>query len=65
MTAGSLDRRAFLRVSALGLAGGMGAGLHAQTSAGVTLPSYVADVDGDGRVGAADTQLMQQALFTS
>ena len=43
----------------------MGTGLRAQISAGVTLPAYVADVDGDGQLGAADTQLMQGALFTS
>ena len=65
MTTGSLDRRSFLRVGTLGLAGGLGAGLRAQTSSGVTLPPYVADVDGDGQLGAADIQLMQRALFTS
>ena len=65
MTAGSLDRRSFLRVGTLGLAGAIGTGLRAQTSAGVTLPAYVADVDGDGQLGAADTQLMRGALFTS
>ena len=65
MTAGSLGRRLFLRVGTLGLAGAMGTGLRAQTSAGVTLPAYVADVDGDGQLGAADTQLMRGALFTS
>ena len=43
----------------------MGTGLRAQTSAGVTLPAYVADVDGDGQLGAADTRLMRGALFTS
>jgi hypothetical protein len=43
----------------------MGSGLQAQTPAGVTLPPYVADVDGDGRVGIADAQVMQRALFTS
>jgi hypothetical protein len=31
----------------------------------VTLPSYVADVDGSGRLDAADLQVMQRALFTS
>jgi hypothetical protein len=65
MTAGSLDRRSFLRVGTLGLAGAVGTGLRAQTSAGVTLPAYVADVDGDGQLGAADNQLMRSALFTS
>ena len=65
MTAGSLDRRSFLRVGTLGLAAAVGTGLRAQTSAGVTLPAYVADVDGDGQLGAADTQLMRGALFTS
>ena len=43
----------------------MGTGLRAQTSAGVILPAYVADVDGDGQLGAADIQLMRGALFTS
>ena len=65
MTADSLDRRSFLRVGTLGLAGALGTALRAQTSAGVTLPAYVADVDGDGRLGAADIQLMRGALFTS
>jgi len=65
MTAGSLDRRSFLRVGTVGLAGAMGAGLRAQTSAGVTLPPHVADVDGDGLLGDADIQLMQRALLTS
>lgn len=65
MTAGCLDRRSFLRLGALGLAGGIGTGLRAQTSAGETLPPYVADVDGNGQLGAADIHLMQRALFTS
>ena len=66
MTAASFNRRSFLRAGTFGLTGAMGAGLRAQTSAGVTLSPYVADVDGDGQiVGAADTQLMQRALFTS
>ena len=65
MTAASFNRRSFLRAGTFGLAGAMGAGLRAQTSAGVTLSPYVADVDGDGQIGAADTQLMQRALFTS
>ena len=61
----SFDRRSFLRVGTIGLVGAMGTGLRAQTSAGVTLAPYVADVDGDGRLGAADIQLMRGALFTS
>ena len=65
MTAGFLDRRSFLRAGTLGLAGAMGGGLRAQTSAGVTVPSFVADVDGDGRPGVADAQLMRDALFTT
>ena len=65
MTGSSLGRRSLLRVGTLGLAGAMRTGLRAQTSAGVTLPAYVADVDGDGQLGAADTQLMRGALFTS
>ena len=60
-----LDRRSFLRVGTLGLAGVMGTGLRAQTSGGATLPAYLADVNGDGRLGAGDTQLMRGALFTS
>ena len=65
MTTQTLGRRSFLRGGAMGLAGAMGTRLLAQTSAGVTLPAYVADVDGDGRLGTADTQLMRGALFTS
>ena len=37
----------------------------AQIAPGVTLPPYIADVNGDGQLGAADTQLMRGALFTS
>ena len=65
MTEASLDRRSFLRAGTLGLAGVMGAKLGAQTAAGVILPPYVADVDGNGRLDAADRQLMRGALFTS
>ena len=65
MTAGSLGRRSFLRVGAMGLAGTMGTGLRAQTLAGLTLPTYLADVDGDGLLSAADSELMRNALFTS
>ena len=65
MTAQTLGRRSFLRGGAMGLAGAMGTRLYAQPSTGLTLPAYVADVDGDGRLGAADTELMGRALFTS
>ena len=65
MIVGPVDRRSFLRIGTLGLAGGLGTGLRAQTSAGVTLPWHVADVDGDGQLGAADIQLMRRAPFTS
>jgi hypothetical protein len=65
MTAESIGRRSFLQVGAMGLAGTMRTGLRAQTSAGVTLPTYLADVDGDGLLGAADRELMRGALFTS
>ncbi len=54
-----------MRVGTLGLVGAMGARGRAQTPAGVILPSYVADVDGNGQLDAADLQLMQRALFTS
>ena len=62
---GSLDRRSFLRVGTLGLAGAMGTGLRAQIVPGLTLPPYVADVNGDGQLGAGDIQLMRGAQFTS
>ena len=62
---GSLDRRSFLRVGTLGLAGAVGTGLRAQIAPGLTLPPYVADVNGDGQLGAGDTQLMRGAQFTS
>ena len=65
MTTASLDRRSFLRVGTLGLAGAMGARPRAQSSADVILPPYIADVDGDGQLGAGDTELMRRALFTS
>ena len=75
MTAGILDRRSLLRVGTLGrsllrvgtlgLVGAMGAWLRAQTPGGTTLPSYVADVDGDGQLGGLDIELMRRALFTS
>ena len=60
-----LDRRSFLRVGTLGLAGAMGGGLRAQTSPSVILPPYVADINGNGLLGSDDTQLMRGALFTS
>ncbi|MDP7692743.1 MAG: hypothetical protein QGG89_12990, partial [Vicinamibacterales bacterium] len=60
-----LDRRSFLRVGTLGLAGAMGGGLRAQTSPSVILPPYVADINGNGLLGSDDTQLMRSALFTS
>ena len=65
MTAASLDRRSFLRVGTLGLAGAMGAGPRAQSPGGLTLPPYIADVDGDGQLGPGDTELMRRAPFTS
>ena len=65
MTAGPLDRRSFLRVGTLGLAGAVGVGLRAQTPAGVILPPYLADVDGSGLLGAADTELMRRSVLTS
>ena len=65
MTADSLDRRSFLRVGSLGLAGALGAGVRAQTPAGVILPSYRADVDGNGHLDAADIELMRRTLLTS
>ena len=65
MTAGPFDRRSFLRAGSLGLAGALGAGLRAQTPAGVILPPYLADVDGNGHLGAADNELMRRTLLTS
>ena len=43
----------------------MGVGLRAQTPAGVILPPYLADVDGNGHLGASDTELMRRTLLTS
>ena len=43
----------------------MGPGVRAQSPSGVTLPPYLADVDGDGHLGAADTELMRRTLLTS
>ena len=43
----------------------MRVGLRGQSTNGLTLPPYVADIDGDGQVGLADTQVMRQVLFTS
>ena len=39
--------------------------LQAQSPGPVTLAPYVADVDGDGTIGVADTGVMQQAVLTS
>ena len=58
---GSLDRRSFLRVGTLGLAGAMGTGLRAQIAPGLTLPPYVADVNGDGLADMADSVKDQSA----
>ena len=64
MTPRSLGRRDFLRLGGAGLAVGVSGGsAHAQTE--TTLAPYLADVDGDGLLGAGDIQLMSQALFTN
>jgi hypothetical protein len=61
-----LSRRRFLRASALA-AGGWGVsrhlGLKAQTTDPVLLPSFVADVNGNGALGTGDEQLVRRALF--
>ncbi|MEE2791307.1 MAG: hypothetical protein VX453_06725 [Acidobacteriota bacterium] len=65
MTASSLTRRMLLRAGVIGLAGTIGAKLSGQGAPDHPLPSYVADVDGDGRLTDADIQVMEQALLTS
>jgi len=65
MTAGMLDRRSLLRLGTLGLVGGMEAWLRAQAPGGHILPTYVADVDGDGQLGGRDIEVMRRAPFTS
>ncbi|MEE2790744.1 MAG: hypothetical protein VX453_03850, partial [Acidobacteriota bacterium] len=65
MTASSLTRRMLLRASVISLAGTIGAKLSGQGATDHPLPSYVADVDGDGRLTDADIQAMDQALLTS
>jgi len=65
MTVDVLDRRSFLRVGTLGLAGAMRGRLRAQTLDKAILSPYVADVNGDGQLDAIDKQLMQYARFTS
>ena len=66
MTAPRLDRRLFLRLGAMGLAGAAGGRLvQAQAPDTATLLSHVVDVDGDGVLGAGDVEVMDQALFTS
>ena len=59
------DRRSFLRTGATGLLGALQVGLHAQIQPLVTVPPYLADVDGDGILGVKDIDLVRQALFTS
>jgi len=66
MTASRLDRRLFLRLGTMGLAGAAGGRLvQAQAPDTVTLASHVVDVNGDGVLGTGDVRLMEQALFTS
>ncbi len=66
MTAPRPDRRLFLRLGAMGLAGAAGGRLvQAQAPDAVTLASHVVDVNGDGWLGAGDVGVMEQALFTS
>ncbi|HIE94121.1 MAG TPA: hypothetical protein EYQ83_15125 [Acidobacteria bacterium] len=66
MTESRFDRRLFLRLGAMGLAGAAGGRLvQAQAPDAVTLASHVVDVNGDGWLGAGDVGVMEQALFTS
>lgn len=64
MSSHSFDRRSFLRAGAAAMVSAMGSRLSAQAPATV-LPSYIADLDGNGVLDAADAELMRQALFTS
>ena len=62
------SRRRFLRTGALA-AGGWSVSrrrtlLDAQSPDPVLLPTFVADTDGNGRLGPADERLVQDALFT-
>ena len=60
------SRRAFLRAGALAVAGSRlpaaRATVGAQTPQGVLLPTWVADVNGDGLLDASDERLVRNAL---
>ena len=64
------SRRRFLRNGAYALGGILGADprsagpLDAQSPDPILLPTFVADADGNGRLGQADERLVQNALFT-
>ncbi len=64
MTPHSLGRRDFLRLGGAGLAVGV-SGISSRAQTETTLAPYLADVDGDGLLGAGDIQLMTQALSTN
>ena len=61
------SRRRFLRTGALALGGWSVSRrrtlLDAQSPDPVLLPTFVADADGNGRLGPADERLLQDALF--
>ena len=59
-----LDRRSFLRAGAGAVAAAAGSRLAARAPTD-PLPSYLADVDGNGVVDAVDAALMRQAVFTA
>ena len=67
----STSRRNFLRNGSLALGGVLGSRhltenmLLAQPSEPTLLPSYIADVNGDDSLSAADEKLVQSALFSS
>ena len=60
-----LTRRNFLRTGMAGLVGTIQARPYAQGFTSPFLPSYVADVDGDGQLTNADIQTAQRAVMTS
>ena len=59
----STTRRRFLTASGAALAGAVSRGAVPKAQTPVLLPSWVADVDGNGAVTSADRNLAESALF--
>jgi len=59
----TLSRRNFVRVGTAAIAGAASQGLQSQDTP-ILLPPYIADINGDGRVGQADEKIVRAARFS-